>query len=179
MTKNYRKYRSRIIFISLGFIFVWAGLTMRLIKIMVIDGSHYSTIGFKQSKRQEPLVAVRGNIFDKNEVQLTKNIIHYSVGVHVEKIKDIDRIATSLSSITGRDFNFYSKKLKNKKSGFQVLELKVNRKIGEQIEKELPELTSSRNSRRSYPHSNIASQIIGFTNDDDSGLVGIERYYEE
>ena len=179
MTKNYRKYRSRIIFISLGFIFIWAGLSIRLIKIMVIDGSHYRTIGFKQSKRQEPLLAVRGNIFDKNEVQLTKNIIHYSVGVHVEKIKDIDRIATSLSGITGRDFNFYSKKLKNKKSGFQVLELKVNRKIGEQIEKELPELTTSKNSRRSYPHSNIASQIIGFTNDDDSGLVGIERYYEE
>ena len=25
----------------------------------------------------------------------------------------------------------------------------------------------------------ISSQIIGFTNDDDSGLVGIERYYEK
>ena len=179
MTKNYLKYRSRIIFISLGFLLIWAGLSMRLIKIMVIDGSHYRTIGFKQSKRQEPLIAVRGNIFDKNEVQLTKNIIHYSVGVHAEKVRDIDRIATSLSSITGRDFNFYSKKLNNKKRGYQVLELKVSRKIGEQIEKELPELITSKNSRRSYPHSNIASQIIGFTNDDDSGLVGIERYYEK
>ena len=107
MTKSYQKYRSRIIFISLGFILIWAGLSFRLVKIMVIDGSHYRTIGFKQSKRQEPLVAVRGNIFDKNEVQLTKNIIHYSVGAHVEKIKDIDQIATSLSEITGREFNYY------------------------------------------------------------------------
>lgn len=179
MTKSYQKYRSRIIFISLGFILIWAGLSFRLVKIMVIDGSHYRTIGFKQSKRQEPLVAVRGNIFDKNEVQLTKNIIHYSVGAHVEKIKDIDQIATSLSEITGREFNYYFKKLNNKKSGYQVLELKVNRKTGEQIEKMLPELITNKKSRRSYPHSNIASQIIGFTNDDDSGLVGIERYYEK
>ena len=43
----------------------------------------------------------------------------------------------------------------------------------------LPELITNKKSRRSYPHSNIASQIIGFTNDDDSGLVGIERYYEK
>ena len=43
----------------------------------------------------------------------------------------------------------------------------------------LPDLIVERKSRRSYPHSNIASQIIGFTNTDDSGLVGIERQFEK
>ncbi|GIS36353.1 MAG: hypothetical protein Ct9H90mP7_3610 [Candidatus Neomarinimicrobiota bacterium] len=36
----------------------------------------------------------------------------------------------------------------------------------------MPDLIVERKSRRSYPHSNIASQVIGFTNTDDSGLVG-------
>ena len=182
MTKNYQKYRSRIIFVSFAFIFLWTGLSLRLVKIMAFDSAHYRKIGFKQSKTQEPLIAIRGDIFDKNEVQLTKNIIHYSIGVHTEKIKNKDQIATSLSKITGRDFDFYYKKLKNKKNGYQVLELKVNRKIGEQIEKEIPELKTVKQSRRFYPHANIASQIIGFTKltkNNDSGLVGIERYYEK
>ena len=179
MTKSYQKYRSRIIFISFGFIFLWSGLSMRLVKIMIFDSAHYRKIGFKQSQKQEPLNAIRGNIFDRNEIQLTKNIIHYSVGVHVEKVKNKNHIASSLSAITGRDSQFYTKKLNNKKSGFQVLESKINRKIGEQIEKEIPELITKKRSRRSYPHANIASQIIGFTNNDDSGLVGIERYYEK
>ena len=179
MTKNYKKYRSRIIFISLGFVLLWTGLSIRLVKIMVFDSSHYRKIGFKQSKTQEPLIATRGNIFDKNEVPLTKNIIHYSVGVHVENINNKNEIATSLSEITGRDSYFYSNKLKNKKTGYQVLELKVSRKVGEKIEKELPELKTIKSSRRFYPHANIASQIIGFTKHNDSGLVGIERHYEK
>lgn len=179
MTKTYKKYRSRIIFISLGFVLLWTGLSMRLVKIMVFDSSHYRRIGFKQSKTQEPLIALRGNIYDKNDVPLTKNIIHYSVGVHVEKVKNIEEVAIPLSKITGRDSDFYSKKLKNKRSGYQVLELKVSRKVGEKIEKEIPELKTRRQSRRFYPHANIASQIIGFTKHNDSGLVGIERYYEK
>ena len=179
MTKTYKKYRSRIIFISLGFVLLWTGLSLRLIKIMVFDSSHYRRIGFKQSKTQEPLIALRGNIYDKNGVSLTKNIIHYSVGAHVEKIKNKEEIAISLSKITGRDSDFYSKKLKNKRSGYQVLELKVGRKVGEKIEKDIPELKTRKQSRRFYPHANIASQIIGFTKHNDSGLVGIERYYEK
>jgi cell division protein FtsI (penicillin-binding protein 3) len=146
---------------------------------MVFDSSHYRRIGFKQSKTQEPLIALRGNIYDKNGVSLTKNIIHYSVGAHVEKIKNKEEIAISLSKITGRDSDFYSKKLKNKRSGYQVLELKVGRKVGEKIEKDIPELKTRKQSRRFYPHANIASQIIGFTKHNDSGLVGIERYYEK
>ena len=179
MTKTYKKYRSRIIFISLGFVLLWTGLSIRLIKIMVFDSSHYRRIGFKQSKTQEPLIALRGNIYDKNGVSLTKNIIHYSVGAHVEKVKNKEEIAISLSKITGRDSDFYYKKLKNKRSGYQVLELKVGRKVGEKIEKDIPELKTSKQSRRFYPHANIASQIIGFTKHNDSGLVGIERYYEK
>tara|TARA_B000000475_G_scaffold270155_1_gene265271 strand:- start:2535 stop:4400 length:1866 start_codon:yes stop_codon:yes gene_type:complete len=146
---------------------------------MVFDSSHYRRIGFKQSKTQEPLIALRGNIYDKNGVSLTKNIIHYSVGAHVEKVKNKEEIAISLSKITGRDSDFYYKKLKNKRSGYQVLELKVGRKVGEKIEKDIPELKTSKQSRRFYPHANIASQIIGFTKHNDSGLVGIERYYEK
>ena len=45
---------------------------------MAIDSNHYRQIGFKQSQNQESLNAVRGNIFDRNEVQLTKNIIQLS-----------------------------------------------------------------------------------------------------
>jgi cell division protein FtsI/penicillin-binding protein 2 len=101
------------------------------------------------------------------------------VGAHVEKIKNKEEIAISLSKITGRDSDFYSKKLKNKTSGYQVLELKVGRKVGEKIEKDIPELKTRKQSRRFYPHANIASQIIGFTKHNDSGLVGIERYYEK
>ena len=177
MTKSYQKYRSRIIFISSCVIMVWLCLSIRLIKIMAFDSNHYRQIGFKQSQKQESLNAVRGNIFDRNEVQLTKNIIHYSIGAHPQKIENKNKLASDLSKITGRDIDYYLNRLNNK-SSFVTLESKIKRSLGEIIELELPILIAERKSRRSYPHANIASQIIGFTNSDDSGLVGIERQFE-
>ena len=55
----------------------------------------------------------------------------------------------------------------------------MSRKIGEKIKKEIPDLKTRKSSKRFYPHANIASQVIGFTKHNDSGLVGIERYYEK
>ena len=111
MTKSYQKYRSRIIFISSCVVMVWLCLSIRLIKIMAFDSNHYRQIGFKQSQKQEPLNAVRGNIFDRNEVQLTKNIIHYSIGAHPQKIENKNKLASDLSKITGRDIDYYLNRL--------------------------------------------------------------------
>jgi len=179
MTKNYRKYRPRIILVSCSLILIWVGLSLRLVKIMVFDSSYYRKIGFSQSQKQEPLNAVRGNIFDRNQVQLTKNIIHYSIGAHPEKIENKNEVALALAEITGRDVEYYQNKLNNNKNNFVTLESKIKRAQGEKIEEEIPILITERKSRRSYPHANIASQTIGFTNTDDSGLVGIERQFEK
>ncbi len=178
MTKNYQKFRPRILFVSSLIVFIWVGLSLRLVKIMVFDSSYYRKIGFNQSQKQEPLKAVRGNIFDRNQVQLTKNIIHYSIGAHPKKILKKEELSETLSNITGRDAEIYFNKLSSNRP-FVTLEPKIKRELGEKVLENLPDLIVERKSRRSYPHSNIASQVIGFTNTDDSGLVGIERQFEE
>jgi len=130
-----------------------------------------------QGRVQEPLRPVRGNIFDRKNTPLTRNIIHYSFGVHPSKIKNKKELAEKLSSHTERDFEDYLKKLNSEKS-FVYLERNLRRSQYEDIMIENPHgLIVERDSRRYYPHENIASQVLGFVNVDNSGIAGLEERY--
>ena len=47
------------------------------------------------------------------------------------------------------------------------------------LDEKITGLVIERKSRRSYPHSNVAAQIIGFTDVDDVGLIGVEKEYNK
>ena len=103
MTKTYLKFRSRVTVLSCFLIFAWVGLTARLFQIMVIDSAAYREQGFSQSQKNEKLLAVRGNIYDRNDRPLTRNIIHYSLGAHPSKIKNKQSFSELIAKATGRE----------------------------------------------------------------------------
>ena len=146
---------------------------------MIIDSEEYRKQGFSQSQKNEKLMAVRGNIYDRQNNLLTNNIIHYSIGVHPSKVKDKIKFANMIANATERDASYYINKL-NSKADFIYLDRNLRQaKVKSIIDKKITGLVIERKSRRSYPHSNIAAQIIGFTDVDDKGLIGIEEEYNE
>ena len=177
MTKTYLKFRPRVTILSCCIIFAWVGLSARLFQIMVIDSDVYRKQGVRQGQRQEPLLAVRGNIYDTNNTPLTRNIIHYSVGVHPSKVKNKFEFANLISKSTEREADYYLKKL-NSKADFVYLErnLRTN-KVQALLGQRIAGLVLDRKFRRSYPHTHLASQLIGFTDVDDKGLIGIEKEF--
>ena len=155
----------------------WAMLSARLFQIMVIDSEQYKQQGISQAQKNEKLLAVRGNIYDRNNVPLTQNIIHYSLGAQTFKIKDRAEFAAKIANSTGRDIEYYLKKIDTKKS-FVVIEHKLRQnKVKPLLEQIIPGLVVERKSRRYYPQENIASQTVGFTDVDDKGLTGIEKEF--
>ena len=69
---------------------------------------------------------------------------------------------------------------KNLPGKFHWVERKVRQDIAQQvIEAKIPGLFEMRESRRIYPHSELASHVIGFCDIDNSGLSGIEREWHE
>ena len=144
---------------------------------MVINSDLYRQQGFQQGQRQEVLPYVRGNIYDRKNVPLTRNIIHYTLSTHPEKVEDKTALATAISTWTKRDPEHYLKKL-NRNGRFVHLERNLSRKYIEGLlEDPPPGLIIKRKSSRSYPHGSIASQILGFTDVDDLGITGIEKQY--
>ena len=177
MTKNYLKFRSRILIVISLTIFSWIGLSIRLFQVQVINGAQYRELGFKQAQAQIPIPAVRGNIYDRNSEPLTRNIIKYSFATYPAKISNKIMLANNLSDYFGRTPKYYKNKLEKNKN-FTYLERNISKVESSSLLNDLPEgLIVERDSRRFYPNNNIAGQLIGYTDPDNFGLTGIEKQF--
>ena len=179
MTKNYLKYRSRVVVVVSAIVLAWFGLSMRLFQVQILDGSKYREQGFMQAQAQIPIPAVRGNIYDRNNKPLTRNIIKYSFATYPTKISDPKTLANSMSNYFGRSPDYYNQKL-TKNKNFTYLERNINRDDCQGFLKDLPAgLIVERDSHRFYPNGNIGAQLIGYTDPDNHGLTGLEQKFDQ
>jgi cell division protein FtsI/penicillin-binding protein 2 len=152
---------------------------MRLFQIQILDGSKYREQGSKQAQAQIPIPAVRGNIYDRNNKPLTRNIIKYSFATYPNKIGNPKTLANSMSDYFGRSPDYYSQKL-TKNTNFTYLERNMNRDDCQEFLEELPAgLIVERDSHRFYPNGNIGAQLIGYTDPDNHGLTGLELEFDQ
>ena len=178
MTKNYLKFRSRVVVIVSMMVLVWIGLSMRLFQIQILDGSKYREQGSRQAQAQIPIPAVRGNIYDRNNKSLTRNIIKYSFATYPNKIGNPKMLANIMSNHFGRSPDYYNQKLTRDKT-FTYLERNMNRDDCQEFLDELPAgLIVERDSHRFYPNGNIGAQLIGYTDPDNRGLTGLEQKFD-
>ena len=174
MTKTYQKLRSRIGLLSFFIIFSWISLTSRLFQVMIIDSEKYQKKSAEKTTRNKQIAPYRGNIFDRNNVQLTRNVTHYDVGVHPQDIKEKKAFSHMLSEHFGENFEYYISKV-NSNSNYKTIHTKVTKDKIKSLLYDTPKgLKIDRYARRVYPHSNIVGQIVGFSDKDDIGLTGIE-----
>ena len=179
MTKTYLKYKNRITILAGFILFSWAGLCARLFQVQVLNGSKYKIKVVEQSQKKQIIPANRGNIFDRNNKPLTRNIIHYTLSVNPKKVTDKIAVATAVSERTGEPKKKYIDKI-DKNSNFEYLERNLQREtLGLLTNHSFTGLNIKRKYKRYYPHSNIGAQLIGYTNIDDEGISGIEKDFNK
>ena len=179
MTKTYLKYRPRVAVLAVFIVLSWAGLCLRLFHVQVLNGEHYQKTVVKQSQKKQGISPTRGNIFDRKNRPLTRNIIHYTLSANPSMVIDKDGLAEEISKRTGKPKEVYLKKL-NSNSKFEYLERDLQREeLGSLETTSFEGLNLERKFRRYYPHNHIAAQLIGFTNLDDDGISGIEKDFND
>ena len=179
MTKTYLRYRPRVAVLAVFIILSWAGLCLRLFHVQVLNGEHYQKTVVKQSQKKQGVSPTRGNIFDRKNRPLTRNIIHYTLSANPSMVIDKDDLAEEISKRTGKPKEVYLKKL-NSNSKFEYLERDLRREeLGSLETTSFEGLNLERKFRRYYPHNHIAAQLIGFTNLDDDGISGIEKDFND
>ena len=171
MTKNYIKFKNRIILVHVIVMLVWIGFGFRLFNIQIIN-----KINNPQGIKVETVNGLRGNFYDINGESLTQNLTFYRIGVHLNKIPNIEKFSEELSSCTGTNQETYINKLNDGKDYIE-LEKKTNKNC-ESLQKRYPNALNIKKSfKRYYPEENLLSQIIGFTSIDDKGISGLELKY--
>ena len=173
MTKNYIKFKNRIIFVHIAIMLIWIGFGVRLFNIQVIN-----RLNSPQGIKVESINGLRGNFYDVNGKNLTQNLTFYRIGVHNKKISNAENLINELSSCTGTDKEVYISKI-NSGRDYVELEKKTNKNC-QQLQKKYPNaLIIKKSFKRYYPEDNLVSQIVGFTNIDDKGISGLERKYNK
>ena len=172
MTKNYIKFKKRIIFVHISIMLIWIGFGFRLFNIQIIN-----KLNSPQGIKLESINGFRGNFYDLNGNNLTQNLTFYRIGIHPQKILN-NNLLNDLSECTGTDKEIYLSKVSSDKD-YIDLEKKINKNC-EYLQKKYPNsLIIKKSHKRYYPEDNLVSQIVGFTNIDDEGVSGLESKYNK
>ena len=167
------------LYLLAGILVFWCCvICVRLVYLQVFRYGTFEQRAQHQQQRTEEVSAPRGIIFDRNGQELAMSINVDSVfAVPSEMPKPASTISL-IARITKQDPRELLTKCEAAKS-FCWLARKPDPEISARIKSlNLRGVYFQKESKRYYPKSELAAQVLGYVGMDDSGLSGIEREYE-
>ena len=160
-----RRFLIGCIFVAL----LTAVLLSRMVYLQLLRFDHYQLLSEDNRIRIEPIVPVRGRIFDRNGVILADGRSVYSLEIVPEVVPDMDALLRRLAdiiSITPEDRQrFHS--MRRRKSGFEAIPIRI--RLSEQ---EVAQFMVNRpffdgvevvtRWSRHYPLEKVAAHLIGY-----------------
>ncbi|GKU78361.1 stage V sporulation protein D [Paenibacillus sp. L3-i20] len=169
-----------IVLILAGVAFI--ALCIRLGYVQLWKGAELAEKAENSWRRDIPYVAKRGEIWDRNGVQLAYNVSSPTVWAIPVQIKDREGSAAKLAKLLDMSEETILSKLKTKK---MIVQLgpggrKITREKAEEIQGlNLPGIVIAEDNKRHYPYGSLAAHLLGFTGIDNQGLTGVEAKYNE
>lgn len=164
-------------------IFVCALFVLRLFYLQIIRHDYYSKAALNFQLKEYQIPAERGVIRARNgssTTPLVLNEIKYTLFADPVYVEDFDKTALELNKITGVDAQEIIDKLKTPDTRYVVIAKKLNRDQHEAVENlKIAGIGTREHVYRTYPQGSLASQTLGFVNDDGQGQYGIEQFLDE
>ncbi len=181
--KNKKKMRNTL-FITFLILLL---LLSRICYIEFVQGKELQVLAFEQQVQKRTVNPRRGTIYDSSEkYTLAISSTAYTVSVNPTNIPNEkkDLIAKKLAEIFDLDYETVLKKV-SKRSSIETIVKKIEKNKADELRIWLLEnnidtgVNIDEDSKRYYPYSNLASQVIGFCGGDNQGLDGVEAKYDE
>lgn len=162
-------------------------LTVRIGVLQLIKGSELQAMAYSQQTLNRAVNPKRGRILDRSgKIELAISASTETVSINPTNIKtqNKEKVARALSDIFELDYEKVLKKVKRKTS-IEIIVKKVDKEKTDKLRIWLNEnnittgINIDEDTKRYYPYSSLASNIIGFTGSDNQGLEGLESYYDE
>ena len=183
------KKRSLVLFIVYSLLIV--ALICRVGYFQIVKGEEFSIKAYENQTRSRIINPKRGTIYDRNGKGLAISASVETISVNppdfMDKMKDnperIDRIADDLAQILDMTPESVKDKLTSNMR-WAFIKRKVDKEVGLKVREYLVEngidsIYVDEDSKRFFPNGNLASHVLGFTGDDEQGLNGIEKTYDE
>ena len=181
------KNKKMMLWIIIVSAFLLVLLIVRLAIIQFVDGNKLKQMAYEQQTLNRKITSKRGTIYDATG----KNVLAQSSTVETVTVNSInipedkkESVSRALSEILDIDYEKTLKKIK-KRSSIETIAKKVDKEKTNELRKWMKEndiesgINIDEDTKRYYPYSNLASQVIGFCGSDNQGLDGIEAKYDE
>ena len=181
--KNKKKMRNTL-FITFLILLL---LLSRICYIEFIQGKELQVLAYEQQVQKRTVNPRRGTIYDSSEkYTLAISSTAYTVSVNPTNIPNEKKelIAKKLTEIFKLDYETVLKKV-SKRSSIETIVKKIEKDKADELRIWLLEnnidtgVNIDEDSKRYYPYSNLASQVIGFCGGDNQGLDGVEAKYDD
>ncbi|MCI8444047.1 MAG: PASTA domain-containing protein [Clostridia bacterium] len=158
----------------------------RLGMIQFVQGSELSTLAYQQQTLDRKINPKRGTIYDatrKKVLAVSSTVETVTVNPGNIAKEDKEKVAKKLSDLFELDYEKTLKKV-TKRSSIETIAKKVEKEKTDDLRvwMEQNKITTGINmdedTKRYYPYSTFAAQIIGFCGADNQGLDGIEAKYD-
>ncbi|MDR3347025.1 MAG: penicillin-binding protein 2 [Helicobacteraceae bacterium] len=198
----------RLKFLIFLMMIVWVTLIGRIYYLTILRGEHYGKLAIRNTIKEEPLLPVRGTIFDRNGFPLAVNRLGFviSLSPHLSKGGARERLENAL------DYFLSIVPIQEDKETLRARYLKSDSVYSHEaveltpfVPYELilpwftrlslhPDIHISPTTLRHYPNGNIASHVLGYVSRADRGnrsidpvsltigyhgRAGLEQYYNK
>ena len=179
-----KKKMKNTLFISFLIILCLIG---RLGYIQLFQGKELSSLAYEQQTLDRSINPKRGTIYDstgENILAISSTVETVTVNPGNIMQEDKEKVTKKMSEIFELDYETVLKKV-SKRSSIETIVKKVEKEKTDQLRVWMQEnnisegINIDEDTKRYYPYSTLASQIIGFCGSDNQGLDGIEAKYEE
>ena len=167
-------------------------LIIRLFYLQLVDGDNLYQLALKQQTTTEIISSKRGNIYDSTGSSLAISETVDTITINPAKIKGKtneattklkETVAKGLSDIFELDYKETLEKV-NSPSSVETIIKKVEEDKVNELKKWMKDnkikigINIDEDTKRYYPYSTLASQVIGVCGDDNQGLSGLEYSYD-
>ena len=168
-------------------IFLFALLVPQLYKLMITEHDDYERMAINNQTRSTAVSASRGTIYDRNfnalALSASVNNVFISPNEIAQKEQDVDRIADGLAELLDVDADRIREMALDKKMYYKVVKRKIDQTQSEQVRDfintyDLEGVYLEPDTKRYYPASTLAAQVLGFVNVDNAGVEGLEFVYD-
>jgi cell division protein FtsI (penicillin-binding protein 3) len=168
------------LYLLTGFFVFWCcGICFRLVYLQVFRYGNFEQRAQHQQQRTEEVSPRRGIIYDRQGRELAMSINVDSVFAVPTEMPNPGSTISLIARITKQDPRELLARCNSSKT-FCWLARKPEPEISARIRSlNLRGVYFEKESKRYYPKSELAAQVLGYVGMDDSGLSGIEREYED
>ncbi len=173
----------RAVLVAAFIVFWMFAIGARLVYLQV---TMHDELGERAHKQQHGAIETssqRGELCDREGRQLARTVETESIFAAPDEINDVDGTAEQIVAALGLDRASLIKQLDEAKSSDRRFVWIARRITREQAEKiltmKIAGLHSRKEPKRFYPNGTLAAHVLGFVGLDDTGLAGIEQFYNQ